>query len=125
MPYVNFDDNYPDHTKVDSLTDAAFRLHTSAICYCAKQLTNGKLPTDRPPRLVPRYRPAALKELLAAGMWHNVGEGCGTDTCPTGEPDLYQIHDYLQWNKSRAWWEHKREQDAKRLADWRASQKAG
>ena len=52
-------------------------------------------------------------------MWHDLGQGCGTGTCPAGEDDLYQIHDYLQWNKSRAWWEHKREQDAKRLAEWR------
>jgi hypothetical protein len=124
MPYVNFDDNYPEHVKVDNLSDAAFRLHTSAICYCAKQLTDGKLGTDRPPRLVPRYRTAALKELLGAGMWHDLGTGCGTETCPEGEADLYQIHDYLQWNKSREWWEHKREADAKRLADWRSKKGA-
>lgn len=123
MPYVNLDDNYPEHPKVDGLSDAAFRLHTSAICYCAKQTTDGKVPPDRPSRLVPKYRTSALAELIRSGMWHDLGGGCGTDTCPSGVDGFYQLHDYLQWNKSAAWWDHKRTEDARRMAEWRAKNK--
>ena len=27
MPYLNMDDNYPDHPKVEALSDAAYRFH--------------------------------------------------------------------------------------------------
>jgi hypothetical protein len=113
MPYVNLDDNYTEHIKIDSLSDAAFRLHTSGIVYAAKQLTDGKVPESRPTRLVPTFRAVALRELVDAGLWHPVGEGCGSKTCPAGEIDAYQIHDFLQW-------ENKRLRDAERLAKWRA-----
>ena len=32
MPYLNLDDNYPDHPKVEALTDAEFRILTRSIC---------------------------------------------------------------------------------------------
>lgn len=120
MPYLNVDDNFPEHTKVDALSDAAFRLHVSAMCYCAKQLTNGHMTADRPARLVKNFRRATLNELIRTGLWHTRGEGCGTPTCPSGTPEEYAIHDFLQWNKSADWWTAKREADAKRQADWRA-----
>lgn len=121
MPYLNLDDNFPEHKKVDALSDAAFRLHVAAMCYCAKQLTNGHMPPDRPGRLVKKLRPAALNELLLAELWHPLGEGCGSRTCSAGEPDTYLIHDFLQWNKSSEWWTAKRKSDAERQAEWRAN----
>ncbi len=119
MPYLNLDDNFPDHPKVDQLSDGAFRLHVSGMCYAAKHLTNGVILAERVPRLVPRFRPAHLAELThadtAAGVhaiWRQVG-------------DTYEIHDYLDWNKSREWWETKRQRDAERLAKWRAANITG
>jgi len=108
MPYLNLDDNYPDHPKVDALSDGAFRLHTSGLCYCAKNTTDGVVTKDRVRRLTPSYRPALVTELIDAGLW-------------MPHPDGYEIHDYLDWNKSKAWWDEKREKDAKRKAEWRAS----
>lgn len=119
MPYLNLDDNFPEHLKVDALSDAAFRLHVAAMCYCAKQLSDGHMTADRPARLVRNFRRATLNELLRAGLWHTRGEGCGTNTCPAGVDGEYAIHDYLQWNKSRTWWEAKRLKDAERQAKWR------
>lgn len=106
MPYLNLDDGFADHPKVDGLSDAAFRLHVSGMCYCAKNTTDGRMPKDRPARLVPRFKPAALAELLEKGMWKETARG-------------YSIHDYLQWNKSKAWWDAKRLKDAERQAEWR------
>lgn len=107
MPYLNLDDNYPEHPKVDALSDAAFRLHTSAMCYAAKHLTDGVIPGRKVARLMPGYKASIATELVKAGLWHRVDDG-------------YQIHDYLQWNKSREWWLQKRKSDAARQAEWRS-----
>lgn len=107
MPYLNLDDGFADHRKVDALSDGAFRLHIAGLCYCASQLTDGLVEDHRVPRLTRTYKPAQLTELLDANLWLPRADG-------------YEIHDYLDWNKSRAWWETKRETDRKRLADWRA-----
>jgi hypothetical protein len=106
MPYLNLDDNFPDHPKVDGLSDGAFRLHVSAMCYAAKHLTDGYIPPERVARLTPRYKPGQRDELIKAGLWlqHDTG---------------HRIHDYLDWNKSRAWWQAKREATAARVAKWR------
>ena len=107
MPYLNLDDNYPDHPKVDALSDGAFRLHTAGLCWCAKNLTDGFVDERRVARLTRTYKPAYLAELVEAAMWLRVLGG-------------YGLHDYLDWNKSKEWWGTKREKDAKRLAEWRA-----
>lgn len=109
MPYIMLDDNYADHPKVDSLTDGAFRLHTAGLCYCAKNTTDGVVDRRRVPRLVPNYRSSQVAELLDRGLW-------------MPHPDGYEIHDYLDWNRSKRWWDEKREKDAKRKAEWRAGQ---
>ena len=107
MPYLNLDDGFADHEKVDALSDGAFRLHVAGLCRCAKDLTDGFVAKRRVARLTPNYKRDHLTELLEAGIWLE-------------KPGGYEIHDYLDWNKSRAWWDEKREKDAKRIADWRA-----
>jgi hypothetical protein len=101
MPYLMMDDNFADHPKIDGLSDGAFRLHVAAMCYAAKHLTDGAIPAVRVPRLTPRYRPALLKELLKIGLWVEHDQD-------------YRIHDFLQWNKSRQWWERERAAGAER-----------
>jgi hypothetical protein len=110
MPYLNLDDGYPDHPKVDALSDAAFRLHTSGLAYCARELTDGLVIDARVKRLVPEFKASALKELTDARMWIK---------CPGG----YEIHDYLDWNKPRSWWEKRRSDEAARKAEYRAKKK--
>lgn len=88
MPWVNLDDAFPEHPKNDGLSDSAFRLHVSGICYCNRHLTNGCIPAERVPRLVPRFRRQALEELVEKGHWLEAD-------------GQYEIHDYLDWNRSR------------------------
>ena len=110
MPYLNLDDNFADHPKVDRLSDGAFRLHTAALCHCAKHRTDGFVDETKVPRLVPRYKPAYLAELL-----HNHDERPSWVPAPGG----YQIHDYLKWNRSKTEIEERKETNAKRQAKWR------
>lgn len=124
MPYLNLDDNYPDHPKIDALSDAAYRLHGSCLFYSARFgldgfLTEGQVSVRR------GYRPSTLRELLVPNLLHGKGEGCGTKTCPDGVPGYYLLHDFLQWNKSKGWWIEKRRKDAERLAKWRAENGKG
>lgn len=100
MPWANLDDQFPKHPKVLPLTDAAFRLHVSGICYAAQYLTDGLVEAAVVPLLVPRYRPRTLEELLARGLWlqHDA---------------IYEIHDYLEWNRSREQVEAERERKRK------------
>jgi hypothetical protein len=107
--WVKLDDNFPDHPKVDQLSEGAFRLYISSLCYAQKYLTDGLIAYDRPPRLMARYRPKFLEELVDAGLWERSG------------PD-YLIHDFTVFNHTRDYWVKKRARDAERLANWRAEQ---
>jgi len=112
MPWVKLDDQFPDHPKIDGLSDGAFRLHVAGMCQSARYLTDGLVPAERIPRLAPKYKPAYLRELVERLLWIK-------------HDDVYEIHDFTQWNKTRAWWEAERKKKAKRVADWRARQDAG
>lgn len=123
MPYLNKDDGSPEHPKNAALSDAAYRFHDRAMHYAAKWLLDGYL-TPVQVRDLARYKAAIIRELLTditglGPVWHDVGQGCGTKTCPDGRPGFYLIHDFLQWNKPREWWEAKRKTDAERQAEWR------
>jgi hypothetical protein len=89
MAWANFDDQFPKHPKVIGLSDAAFRLHTSGICYCNQYLTDGVIAAEAIHLLVPRYRKRSLDELLDRQLW-------------VPRADDYEIHDYLDWNRSRS-----------------------
>lgn len=88
MPFLNLDDNFADHPKVDALSDGAFRLHVAGLCYASKHKTDGYVPAHRVSRLTRTYRPRHLAELMEARIWLPADGG-------------YEIHDYLDWNRSR------------------------
>ena len=90
MPWVNLDDQFPDHPKVAGLSDAAFRLHIAAICYCNRYLTDGVIDRKEVRKLVRRYSKKTVDELVSGGHWYD-HNGLG----------VYELHDFLQWNRSR------------------------
>ncbi len=100
MAWANLDDQFPKHPKVLPVSDGAFRLHVAGICYCAQYLTDGLIDTDAVPLLMPRFKRRFLEELLSRGLWVQHG-------------DVYEIHDYLEWNRSRAEVEAERERKRK------------
>lgn len=99
MPWANLDDQYAEHPNNWDLSDAAFRLHTAAICYANKHLTDGEIPATKVRTLVPRFRAAALRELLAD---HWIDKG-----------DAYAIRDFLDWNRSKAQVQAERERKSR------------
>lgn len=88
MPWAKLDESFPDHPKVAGLSDKAFRLHITAICYCARMLTDGEVPTHILSRIGATQKLAA--ELQTAGLWESTSRGS------------WLIHDYLEYNPTRA-----------------------
>ena len=119
MPYLNLDDAYPDHPKVEALSDAAYRLHGSAMFYAARFRLDGYL-TRAQLRARSRWSTRTERELMDGRLMHAPGEPCESRQCPADDGERYRLHDFLQWNKSRAWWDEQREKAAKRKADWQA-----
>jgi hypothetical protein len=105
--WVKLDDGLPDNPKVEELSDGAFRLYVSALCHAQRHLTDGHIKDSRVNRLIPRFKPAYIAELVDAQLWEPNGTG-------------YLIHDFAAWNKTRTYWEGRRADDARRKAEWRA-----
>jgi hypothetical protein len=98
MPWVRLDDMLPTHPKIRALSDAAFRLYISAICWSNLHHTDGYLPSSQLRWLADiRYPKRQVDQLTEAGLWHPAQGG-------------WQIHDYLEYQPS-----------AKRIADTRAA----
>jgi hypothetical protein len=115
MPWVRYDDDFPNHWKIEPLSDAAYRLHTTAIFWVAKQLTDGYLPENRLDLIAPRRmkRPQKyVSELVAAGVWEPVDGG-------------WQLHDYLDYQPSKAQVKAEREKSAERQRRWRERRNPG
>lgn len=99
MGWVKFDDGFPQHRKVEPLSDGAFRLIVSAACWSADQLTDGVIPAWKLRALVPRFRASYVDELIDAGLFHCHGHACPS-RCPDVDQGDYVVHDYLEWNRS-------------------------
>lgn len=90
MPWIRFEDNFPEHPKVLAVSDAAFRLHVRAVGYCSRLLTDGLLTRAALGSLGQGRRGMRLAaELVEAGLWEEDGEN-------------YKVHDYLHYQPSRA-----------------------
>lgn len=112
MPWVRLDDRFPSHRKVALLSDRAFRLYVSALCWCSENLTEGAI-SERELPFVARLRGVkkAAEELEAAGLWDPTADG-------------WMVHDYLEYNPDRARVQADREANAARQKAWRDRKRA-
>lgn len=109
MVWVKLDDRFVDHEKVASLDPElrpfCIELHVAAMCYCGRELTDGRIPHGQVRRLAD-FSPhrveiaRVVEELVDVGLWDSYGRG-------------YEIHDWLEFNPSKAEVEERR---AKRAA---------
>lgn len=112
MPWVRLDDRFPSHRKVALLSDRAFRLHVSALCWASENLTEGKI-LDSELRVIAHVRgiKAAAKELEDRELWDRVDDG-------------WVIHDFLEYNPDRVKVQKQRENNAARQQAWRDRKRA-
>jgi hypothetical protein len=89
MPWIRFEDNFAEHPKVLSISDAAFRLHVRAIGYCSRHLTDGAVSQAAVRSLSAGRSTRLAAELVKSRMW-------------TVTDDGFLIHDYLEYQPSRS-----------------------
>lgn len=104
MPWVKLDEGFPEHPKVLAIGGDAAWLHVCALAYCNRNLTDGFIPEYILDRLSDRKRPIQLAaKLVAVGMWEPSKGG-------------WRIHDYLEYQASKAKVEEERAKARQRMA---------
>jgi hypothetical protein len=93
MTWICVDDQAPRHPKLVAAGYQTWPLWMAGLCYCGANLTDGFIPRDVVPTLVPglprRMSLLHASRLTVAGLWllHQNG---------------FQVHDYVTLNRSRA-----------------------
>lgn len=116
MTWARFDDGCIGHRKLLPLTDAAFRLWFAAVCYCNQQSNDGQLDRAALKLLFgyledPGKGSVALAELVSAGLLDATEKG-------------YELHDYLEYQRSREEVAESNRAAAERMRNVRAARAA-
>lgn len=89
MTWIKVDDGITEHPKFAALTSDAWTLWLHGTTYASRNRTDGVIPAAMLPRLSGVKAPQKVAaELVAAGLWHHVDAG-------------FEIHDYLEHQRSR------------------------
>lgn len=103
MGVAKFDDGIPDNPKFIAAGPIASWLWFCGVLYCRRALTDGFIPKQKVPTLVvglPQpYKHATV--LVTVKLWDEAVGG-------------YQVHDYLEWNPTKATVEDYRRRDKER-----------
>ena len=98
--YLRLYDDFAEHPKVLRLSDRALRVHIAALCYSSRNATNGHIP----------------KKALASfgGTPKHSAELTGLNIWEPGDGG-WVIHDYLEYQRSKAQIDAEREAARKRM----------
>ena len=92
--WLRIDDGFADHPKIEALSSDGLRAHLKGMCYCARYLTDGKVPVTVARRMAD---PPVLDELQRVGRDDEKGRpGLWEET-----DGYFVIHDFLDFNPSR------------------------
>ena len=90
MAWVKLDDAILDNHKIIRAGPLGFMLHVAAITWCGRNLTDGLIPKCKARLLLEHERfPDLAQVMVEVGLWHDRG-------------DCWEVHDYLEYNPSRA-----------------------
>ena len=92
MSWVKLDDRFYAHPKVRQAGAMGLAVHVAALCYASQYLTDGFIPEAALGLLIDGgYGEVdrAVEALMECGLWEQAKDG-------------YTIHDYLDYNPSRA-----------------------
>lgn len=112
MTWVRLDDQFNIHRKLARLSDAAFRLHVSALCWSARNLMDGFVPEADLDDVCARVRTPArfAAECVERDVWHPAGYVCDSEACPACPDSKWPvaagetgwiIHDYFEYQYSK------------------------
>jgi hypothetical protein len=106
MGWVRLDDNFADHPKVIGLSDTAFRLFITGLCYSNRQLTDGLLSYQIVSNWVGDNPMKPSDELEAQGLWERDDVG-------------FYIRSYTEYQPTKDKVNEKRDQARERLRRYR------
>ena len=109
MSWLRIDDGFAEHPKIEGLSAVAFRLHVSAMCLCARKLTDGRIGAGKDLKLlfiIAGARQKHVDELVAGGLWNVTDKGL-------------EVNDYLAYNPPAEKVKVERSRAAERQARWR------
>jgi hypothetical protein len=106
MPWGRLDDSFDSHRKVRRAGLEAIGLHARALSYCAGALTDGHVDPEWLEERAGKRGEKLSELLVTAELW-------------TPNTDGFVIHDYLEYNPSRADVLARRAADSKRKAGGR------
>lgn len=110
MSWLRVDAGFWKHPKVQDVELAPIGLHVPALSYCADNLTDGLVPEGWVRRQA--FGDLALAQALVdAGLWES-------------DPHGFRVHDYLDYNPSRAAVELDREAAKQRMRKARDSSRS-
>ena len=102
MTWVKVDDLITEHEKCVGLSSDAWCLWLHGLTYCSRNLTDGRIPKAMLGRLTALSKPErAAGELVEAGLWLERAR-------------WFEVHDYLEHQRSKAQVEADREAAAER-----------
>lgn len=101
MPWVKLDDSTDSHRKVRRAGNEAFGVWTRSLCYSAGALTDGHVDPEWLEERAGRRASKISELLVVSGLWEPNDDG-------------WLIHDYLDFNPSRASVIAKRKADSER-----------
>ena len=104
MSWFPLEETITDHPKILQAGHKGFALYVAGLCYASKHLTNGFIPMTVVSLLLPDLRAQVAKVavgLVNAGLWEEASGG-------------YQVHDYLDYQRSREQVEARRREGAAR-----------
>ena len=104
MSWFPLEETITDHPKILQVGHKGFALYVAGLCYASKHLTNGFILTPAVSSLLPDLRAQVAKVavgLVNAGLWEEASGG-------------YQVHDYLDYQRSREQVEARRREGAAR-----------
>ena len=103
LSWIRLDDNFPDHPKVITLSDKAFRVYISGLCYSSRYLTDGFLADPVVNRL---DGVLSAEELVLVGLWSRRENG-------------WEIASYAEYQTSKEQVEAAKARNRERVAKWR------
>lgn len=107
MPWARFDDQFPIRREIAKLSDAAFRLHFTAVCWCVRNGTQGNVGRDELRLITPLRQPRKhVSTLVEQGLWITVQSGW---VIPQADPR------FDWWTVERDDYRRKIPQDVRRL----------
>jgi len=102
MTWVRFDDQYPIHRKYAPLTDRRYRLANEALFWSSRNRTDGRILPDELTQIRTNATKADAADLVSRRIWHGPRYDCPNATCPPPVTEGWVIHDYWDYQPSKA-----------------------